>query len=147
MHINIGGWEERETYLFGSRYRSTYVFQAGKNGEGKASSLYSSCLGFWPSEDFNFPRQEWDYFAKAKTFFMYSSRVASIHTVYILFLWSSQAHNTPKAWGEVCCKERQQSEPSQEAYCSQQPVSDNVMPFLHQQNPLFLIIVLINILV
>jgi len=46
IHISVEGQEERETYFFGSRYRSIYVFQAGKNGGGKASSLCPSCLGF-----------------------------------------------------------------------------------------------------
>lgn len=96
VHINIGGQEERETYLLGNRYRSTSVLQPGGI---ERKSLQVSALLVWASSLMRilvFQCNDEVHFAKAKTFITFSNRVATIHTFYLLFLWSSQAHNTPK---------------------------------------------------
>lgn len=46
IHINIGGWEERETYLFGSMYRSTTYFKLGRMERGR---LQAYTLLVWRS--------------------------------------------------------------------------------------------------
>lgn len=137
----------RETYLFGSRYRSTYVFQAGKNGEERLQaytllvwgSSFLKILVFQGKDDITLLKQKLSLYTPTEL-------LPSIH--FISCSCGPVKDIVHQRYEEsLLQRKRQQSSPSQEAYCRQRPGSGSVMPFLLWQNPLFLIIVLINTLV